>query len=174
MTEAFKSGFLLKCAELGFDGSSLLKESQTNEFESVGATETGSSNNQYADVLTPEFFQALGQQESGNNDAAVNTNENAVGRYQIRQGYLDDANAFGGTDYTLEDMHNPTNAERVVSAYLARWAPRYTRRTGNPITQEVAARIHNGGYAGAERPSTTNYWNSVSNILSGITGFDAD
>lgn len=119
----------------------------------------------YSGILTPEFYAALGGQESNNVDSVVNPKENAHGRYQIRPGYLADANQYAKTNYTLSDMHDPEKAKKVMSSYFARYVPGYTKRTGKPATAEVLARIHNGGPRGAERVATLGYWNGVSNRL---------
>lgn len=108
--------------------------------------------------LTPRFLDRLAMVESGMNDAAVNEAEGAHGRYQIRQCYLDDANEKLGTSYTLQDMHDPEKAAKVVIAYLTRYGDSYERRTGHPASDEVLARIHNGGPRGAEKAATIPYW----------------
>lgn len=103
------------------------------------------------------FLARLSAVESGGNDAAYNAAEDAHGRYQIRQCYLDDANFLLGTSYSLQDMHDPAKAAEVVRAYLLRYGQSYEHRTGLPATPDVLARIHNGGPRGAERASTLGY-----------------
>lgn len=115
-------------------------------------------NTMLAAEITPQFLDRLAMVESGINDAAVNKAENAHGRYQIRQAYLDDANSKLGTSYTLHDMHDHEKAAKVVIAYLTRYGDSYERRTGHLATDEVLARIHNGGPRGAEKASTIAYW----------------
>ena len=109
------------------------------------------------DVISTDFLWALAGVESGHNDAAYNEAEGAVGRFQIRQCYLTDANEAAGTNYTLSQMRDPRLAMAVVRAYLTRWGEAYERRTGNPATAEVLARIHNGGPRGAEKDCTLAY-----------------
>lgn len=109
-----------------------------------------------AEVST-DFLYRLATVESGRDDLAVNSAEDAHGRYQIRQAYLDDANESLGTSYTLQDMHDPDKAERVVRAYLLRYGQAYERRTGLAATAVVLARIHNGGPRGAEKAATLDY-----------------
>ena len=111
-----------------------------------------------AATVSPEFLADLARVESGYDDAAYNPNEGAYGRYQIRAAYLADANEVLGTSYTLYDMHDPDKAATVVRAYLTRYGDAYERRTGQPATPEVLARIHNGGPRGAEKESTKAYW----------------
>lgn len=109
------------------------------------------------DVIDTDFLWALAGVESGHNDAAYNPAEGAVGRFQIRACYLADANEALGTAYTLQQMSDPKIAMEVVRAYLTRWGAAYERRTGNPATAEVLARIHNGGPRGAEKDCTLAY-----------------
>ena len=107
--------------------------------------------------VSSDFLYRLATVESRRDDLAVNERENAHGRYQIRAGYLADANESLGTSYTLQDMHDPDKAERVVRAYLLRYGQAYERRTGLPATAVVLARIHNGGPRGAEKAATLDY-----------------
>ena len=108
-------------------------------------------------LLSPDFLRALARVESGCDDAAYNPAERAVGRYQIRQPYLSDANEALGTNYSLLEMSDPAKAEAVVRAYLTRWGEAFERRTGQPATAEILARIHNGGPRGAEKAATLGY-----------------
>ncbi len=109
-----------------------------------------------AEVST-DFLSRLATVESGGDDLAVNSAEDAHGRYQIRQAYLDDANESLGTSFTLQDMHDPDKAEKVVRAYLLRYGAAFERRAGREATDEDLARIHNGGPRGAERDATLGY-----------------
>ena len=110
-----------------------------------------------ATTITPEFLDRLALVESNRNDAAINEAENAHGRYQIRQCYLDDANESLGTAYDLGDCHNPEIAARVVRAYLLRYGSAMERATGREATEEDLARIHNGGPRGWAKDSTADY-----------------
>ena len=107
--------------------------------------------------LPSGFLDRLATVESGGDDAATNAAEGAVGRYQIRQGYLDDANEAAGTSYTLAEMREPGKAEAVVRAYLSRYGRAFAARAGRAPTAEELARIHNGGPRGAERAATLAY-----------------
>ena len=107
--------------------------------------------------VSSDFLYRLATIESGRDDLAVNSAEDAHGRYQIRQAYLDDANESLGTSFTLQDMHDPDKAEKVVRAYLLRYGQAYERRTGLAATAVILARIHNGGPRGAEKESTKSY-----------------
>ena len=103
------------------------------------------------------FLDALAAVETNGNDAAINFAEDAHGRYQIRAAYLADANRFLGSSYTLADMHDQAKAERVVRAYLTRYGAAWERRTGLTATDEVLARLHNGGPRGPDKSATRDY-----------------
>ena len=118
-------------------------------------------------VNLSQFLDALAFVESEHDDEAVNAVENAHGRYQIRQPYLDDANEKLGTAYTLADMHDPAKAEQVVRAYLERYGSAYLAKTGNAPTVEVLARIHNGGPNGWSKYATKAYARRVVSYLQG-------
>lgn len=110
-----------------------------------------------AATVSEDFLARLAAVESGGSDAAINFEEGAHGRYQIREGYLKDANEALGTSYTLADMHDPAKATAVVRAYLLRYGASYERRTGLAATDETLTRIHNGGPRGAEKDATLGY-----------------
>lgn len=109
------------------------------------------------------FLDAIAAVETNGNDAAINFAEDAHGRYQIRAGYLADANRFLGSSYTLADMHDQAKAERVVMAYLRH----YGTERGVTSLYDLA-RIHNGGPKGAEKRSTLDYgarvWEALARI----------
>lgn len=110
-----------------------------------------------AATVSEEFLARLAAVESGGSDAAINFEEGAYGRYQVREPYLADANAALGTSYTLAEMHDPRKAAEVVRAYLLRYGAAFERRVGREATDEDLARIHNGGPRGAERDATLGY-----------------
>jgi muramidase (phage lysozyme) len=109
--------------------------------------------------------------ESRNDPKAVGDGGAAIGIYQIHQGYWQDAVDFdkslGGS---YNDCFNPEYAERVVRAYLKRYAP-------VDATVEQLARIHNGGCnilkkQHSKKPkekkawdNTTKYWNKIKKEL---------
>ena len=103
------------------------------------------------------LLDAIAAVETNGNDAAINFAEDAHGRYQIRAGYLADGNAALGTRYTLAEMHDPDKAARIVTAYLTRYGSAWERRTGLTATDEVLARLHNGGPRGPDKSATRDY-----------------
>ena len=121
--------------------------------------------NSMADIPSDEFFIALSFVESSDRDDVIGDNGRAYGRYQIRQQYLDDANSFAGTSYTLADMLDPEKAKAVVIAYMRRYAT--VRRLGHVPTDEDFARIHNGGLNGFKKSETIPYWNKINRAMNG-------
>ncbi|MBK8980231.1 MAG: hypothetical protein IPM29_30385 [Planctomycetes bacterium] len=79
----------------------------------------------------------------------------AIGPYQIHEVYWRDAIAFDpalGGDY--QDCREAGYAERVIDAYMRRWAPA-AWASGEA---ETIARTHNGGPQGPAREATRGYW----------------
>ncbi len=110
---------------------------------------------------------ALAYVESGNNPKAVGDGGDAIGIYQIHRAYWQDAVDFDKTlGGSYNDCFNPEYAERVVRAYLKRYAP-------TNATVEQLARIHNGGCSILKKQhskkakdkkawdNTTKYWNKI-------------
>ena len=122
--------------------------------DSFNAPEPTTTNEQTmtATRIPADFLDAIAAVETNTDDSAVNTREDAHGRFQIRAAYLADANRILGTSYTLADMHDQAKAERVVLAYLRH----YGTERGVTSLYDLA-RIHNGGPRGAEREATADY-----------------
>ena len=82
----------------------------------------------------------------------------AIGPFQIHFVFWQDAVAaepeLGGV---YEDCRRRDYAERVVAAYMRRWAP----EAWAAGEAEVIARVHNGGPTGAENRATLGYWQRV-------------
>jgi len=88
-------------------------------------------------------------------DRAIGDKGKALGAYQIHRGYWLDATekdpALRALGY--ESVTNREIAERVVIAYLTRYAPDWKL--------ETVARIHNGGPKGHRKESTLDYARKV-------------
>jgi len=104
---------------------------------------------------TREFLNALLQVESQGNDKAVGDYGNAIGGYQIWRDYWQDAVEYDKTiGGKYEDCFTRKYAERIVVAYLNRYAP-------EDASWETLARIHNGGPKGYKIKATAEYWEKV-------------
>jgi len=89
---------------------------------------------------------------------AVGDGGKALGPYQIHYGYWFDATerdpALRALGY--QSVRDQAIAERVVLAYLTRYAPDWSLRT--------CARIHNGGPRGHRKPATLPYAAKVEEV----------
>lgn len=116
-------------------------------------------------ISAQDIYSAIATVESRNNDFAIGDNGRSIGRYQITKIYVDDVNRIAGTRFTCADRNNPQKSRKMVEIYLAHYSKRYTRLTGKPVTDEVKARIHNGGPDGFKKHSTVKYWHKVKKVL---------
>lgn len=128
----------------------------------MAATVSYGSNGSGGVEVSERLLDAMSMVESGSNDNAKGKS-GETGRYQISQIYLDDANRFLGTSYSLEEMTDPEKAKKVVTAYLSHYAANVKDRE---VTDEILARIHNGGPRGYLKESTLAYWNKVKGNMS--------
>lgn len=108
------------------------------------------------------FLDALAQVESASCDTVVGDGGKAIGRMQIWQVYWKDAMAkcpkIGGE---YKDCTTKTYAERIVVAYLLRYAPKAVESKD----WQTLARVHNGGPKGATKAATRKYWVKVRKAL---------
>ena len=59
-----------------------------------------------------------------------------------------------------------------MALYLSYWGEEYERTTGRPPTNEVYARLWNGGPTGWRKESTADYWDRVREALSESAALD--
>lgn len=112
-----------------------------------------------------DLYEAIAYVESRGIDCAVGDNGRAVGRYQLHKIYVDDVNRIAKTNYTYTDRLDAEKSLSMVKIYLDYYGKRYTRLTGKPVTDEVKARIHNGGPDGFRKQSTSGYWEKVKEAM---------
>ena len=116
-------------------------------------------------ALAP-LYAAIAQVESDRGATSANV-------YQIRKIYVDDVNRIIQNDricsFPFEQTDNQSKArsEIMMSIYWRHWGVHYQQKTGNPVTYEVLARIHNGGPLGWKKPETLVYWQKVKAIMEG-------
>jgi hypothetical protein len=115
-----------------------------------------------ADELDP-LVHAIGQVESGHNDAAVGDGGDSFGRFQIQWACWKDATDFDKTiGGTYKDVHDPVYAEKVMRAYWRRYEPK-AYATGD---YEALSRLWNSGPAWAKKKHKTDaYWAKVKREL---------
>jgi len=112
------------------------------------------------------LWTAIVYEESGGDSTAYNTLEQAAGVVQIRPVCLNDINRIARikrleTRFALPDRFDPDKARRMWDLYLSYYGHEYERETGRPPTDEVYARIWNGGPYGWQKDSSLDYWNRV-------------
>lgn len=116
----------------------------------------------FAGQLDAKFLKALNMVEaSGRTGAIVGDNGKALGPYQIHKEYWRDVSASVGGKYS--DVADRAYAEKVVTAYLNRYAPKAVAAHD----YETLARVHNGGPVGAKASGTKVYWKKVKKFLDG-------
>ena len=105
-----------------------------------------------------DFLHAIGTVESNHDDSAVGDGGASIGRYQIQRAYWIDATQYDKTiGGKYEDVRDPAYAERVIKAYMRR----YARQAYQDGDWQTMARIHNGGPRGHRKQATLPYWNKV-------------
>ena len=121
------------------------------------------------EMVSEKLLDAIAMQESRNNPNAKGDKRNgkymAIGAYQLWDIYVNDVNRFAKTRYTSDDRKNPEISREIVRKYLTYYGKRYERLTGKKATNEILARIHNGGPNGFKKPATDKYWGEIQHYL---------
>ncbi len=121
--------------------------------------------NTFCIEISDGLLNAIAKVESNCNDNIVGDNGKAFGRYQIHKIYVADVNRVCFTKYTHKDCFDSYKAKKIVTLYLTHYGRLYEYNTGKKATNEVLARIHNGGCFGYKKQSTIKYWNKVKKYL---------
>jgi hypothetical protein len=113
-----------------------------------------------------DLWAAIVQVESGGNAGAYNRRGGAAGIAQIRAVAVKDLNRIArlrGLEarYALADRYDSAKSREMWRLYLAFYGARYTKQTGEAPTDEVYARIWNGGPSGWAKNATQGYWDRV-------------
>lgn len=119
--------------------------------------------------ISKGLIKALCLQESNNDPNALGDYRNgkpmAKGILQIWPAYISDVNRVYGDTYSHDDMFDKDKAIDVTIKYLTHYGKHYTKVTGKQPTDEVYARMHNGGVYGWKNPKTDKYWEQVQSKL---------
>lgn len=116
------------------------------------------------------LLDAIEQVESNGCETAIGDNGEAFGSFQLHWGYIQDVNRIKGTNFTHRDAFNRNVSRFIVRSYLIHYGKLYQRKTGEEPTDEIYARIHNGGPRGWDKSNkrrysnTTRYWLKVKKI----------
>lgn len=109
-------------------------------------------------ILIPLLIQV----ESGGDNSAVGDDGRAIGCLQIWKICVDDVNRIAGDDrYTYQDRYSRQKSIEMARIYLTHYGQHYEHKTGQKATQEVLARIWNGGPSGYSKPETIKYYEKV-------------
>ena len=112
-----------------------------------------------------KLINALAKVESNGNSAAVGDGGKAVGILQIHKGVIEDVNKISKVKYTFADRKDPKKSKEICKLYLSHWGKHYQKKTKRAATDEVLARIWNGGPKGHANKDTEKYWNKVNKAL---------
>ena len=119
--------------------------------------------------LDSRLWSAIVTVESGGDPQAFSSS-GAAGIAQIREVCLVDCNRIArqkGLDlhFVPADRFDPDKARQMWDLYLSYYGDQYEKATGQPPTDEVYARIWNGGPSGWRKDSTLEYWGRVQAFL---------
>lgn len=104
--------------------------------------------------------------ESNGNPDAVGDGGKAIGILQIHAAVVEDVNRVYRTEYVWpRDAKNPTTAKQICELYLRYWMSHHSRKTGQSVSYEMAARIWNGGPTGPTKSATLPYYRKVAKHL---------
>ena len=118
------------------------------------------------ETLIMQLLPLLIQIESSGNDHAIGDKGLARGCLQIHRAYWQDGCETLKVDWNYEEgSFDRKKSIKVAYAYLVRYGRQYQYYTGQPITLEVLARIHNGGPLGWKKEATKKYWLKVKKVL---------
>lgn len=106
------------------------------------------------------LLSALEAVESNGRVHAVGDRGRAAGCLQIHRCVVDDVNRRYGRGFAYSDRFDPILAREMCRLYLV-------MHGGHRATDEVYARIWNGGPNGHRKPQTRRYWARVRSLLMG-------
>jgi hypothetical protein len=113
-------------------------------------------------MLATILFSAIVAVESGGNRLAVGDNGKAVGPAQMWAITVRDVNRILGEPvFRMEDRFSLAKSKAMFDIYTTHYGKRY----GIPITDEVRAKVWNGGPDGPKKQATNKYWQKVKSKL---------
>lgn len=101
---------------------------------------------------------------------AKGDNGASVGCMQIQKAVIDDVNRVYKSNFYYSDRESFNASMRIAKLYLTYWGGVYERKTGLQATNEVYARIWNGGAygwkkTGKAKKNLDKYWLKVERQL---------
>jgi len=124
-------------------------------------------------ALSAALWAALCAVESGGDAMAFNAAEDARGIVQIRACVVEDVNRIlrargAGVQYGHDAAWYPEVARRICEVYLTHWAEKARAKSARARampTDELYAKIWNGGPDGWRKDATKAYWNKVQTAM---------
>lgn len=117
------------------------------------------SNVLHADIeILKEMLPHIAQVESLSGILTNGDNGRAIGDLQIWKITVDDVNRVYKTNFTYNDRSSRKMSEKIFIKYLSFWGKQYYKKTCEQPTEEIYARIWNGGPEGYKKSSTIKYW----------------
>jgi hypothetical protein len=107
------------------------------------------------------LFVAIVSVESSGGKHLIGDQGRSVGPAQIQEIVVRDVNRIAGTHYTASDRFDFAKSREMFRIYTDHYGKKY----GVPVTDEVRARIWNGGPNGPNKASTEKYWAKVKSRL---------
>lgn len=107
--------------------------------------------------LRAGLWEAVCTVESGGNPLAIGDGGKAAGVAQIWPITVKDVNRFAGTKFTLNDRFDVEKSRAIFQLYVNHY--------GKGQSDEVKARIWNGGPKGNKKRATIAYWNKIQKHL---------
>lgn len=120
-----------------------------------------------SNVNFDKLINALIKVESKGNIYAIGDNGKAKGCLQIWKVVINDVNAYYKTNYKHNDAFDKEKSKIICKLYLKYYGKVYKLNTGIDPTNEIYARIWNGGPKGYNNKKTINYWNKVKKNIYG-------
>jgi len=119
-----------------------------------------------ATIISDSLLYALKMTESSNNPKVADGDQGkAKGILQIWKVVIEDVNRVYKTKYVHADAYVVSKAEDICRKYLTHYGNYYSKQTGKPATDDILARMWNGGPDGYKQSSTLSYWNRVQSYL---------
>ena len=108
------------------------------------------------------LWRAVVRVESGGNARAYNKSSDAAGIAQITRRLVDDCNRIvGERRFSHDDRWSPRASREMFEIYTRFWGRHYEDETGKRCSDEIRARIWNGGPEGYKLGATQEYWARV-------------
>lgn len=103
------------------------------------------------------LFRAIVAIESGGDCNAVGDGGKAVGPAQIWSVVVTDCKRISGKPFTDSDRRSLAKSAEMFQIYTEHYGKRY----GTPVSDEIRAKVWNGGPNGPKKPATEKYWQKV-------------